>query len=88
MVVVQGESLDRSRIATVVCMPLTGNTRWADAPGNVLLPASASGPARNSVANASLIVALDRSTLTERVGRLAPKRLAELPTGIDRMLSR
>ena len=33
VVVVQGDAFNRSRIATVVCVPLTSNLRWADAPG-------------------------------------------------------
>jgi mRNA interferase MazF len=88
VVVVQGDSLNRSRIATVVCVPLTSNLRWADAPGNVLLPASASGLSKDSVANASQIVSLDRGILTERVGKLGPKRLAQLLSGIDVILGR
>ncbi len=39
VVVVQGDALNRSRLATAVCVPLTSNLRWADAPGNVLLAA-------------------------------------------------
>jgi mRNA interferase MazF len=39
VVVVQGDALNRSKIATAVCVPLTSNLRWADAPGNVLLSA-------------------------------------------------
>jgi len=41
VVVVQGNPLNRSRIATVVCVPLTSNLTWADAPGNTLLSAKA-----------------------------------------------
>ncbi|WP_169250606.1 hypothetical protein [Candidatus Competibacter phosphatis] len=40
---VQGNPLNRSRIATVVCVPLTSNLVWADAPGNVLIPAKTAG---------------------------------------------
>lgn len=32
------DALNRSRIATVVCVPLTSNIKWADAPANVLFP--------------------------------------------------
>lgn len=88
VVVVQGDSLNRSRIATAVCVPLTSNLKWADAPGNVLLPARASGLPRDSVANASQLLALDRAALTERVGKLGPKRLAQLLSGIDVILGR
>ena len=63
IVVVQGNPLNRSRISTVVCIPLTSNLAWADAPGNTVLPATVTGLPKDSVANASQIVALDRRTL-------------------------
>jgi mRNA interferase MazF len=86
--VVQGNALNRSRIATVVCVPLTSNMVWAGAPGNVLLTSKATGLQRDSVANVSQIVALDRSLLTERVGRLGPKLREQLLHGIDVLLGR
>ena len=88
VVVIQGNSLNRSRIATVVCVPLTSNLVWADAPGNVVLPVKASGLAKDSVANASQIIAIDRAFLTERAGRLAPKQLAQILQGVDVVLGR
>lgn len=88
VVVVQGNALNRSRIATVVCVPLTSNVVWTGAPGNTLLPAKATGLPKDSVANVSQIVALDRSLLTDRVGRLAPKRLAQILHGVDIVLGR
>src|ERR1700730_3941557 len=83
VVVVQGDALNRSRIATVVCVPLTSNLVWADAPDNVLLRARATGLPKDSVANASQIVALDRSLLTRRVGRLTGARLDLILRGVD-----
>jgi mRNA interferase MazF len=88
VVVVQGNSLNRSRIATAVCVPLTSNLVWADAPGNVRLVAKATGLPKDSVANGSQIITLDRSLLTERVGRLGPKPIAQLLHGIDVVLGR
>ena len=88
VVVVQGNSLNRSRISTVVCVPLTGNLAWADAPGNVLLPPVATGLPKDSVANPSQIVALDRRTLVERVRQLPDPRAALVVRGIDIVLGR
>jgi len=88
VVVVQGDALNRSRIATVVCVPLTSNLKWAEAPGNVLLPARSTSLSKDSVANVSQLVTLDRSVLTERVGRVAAKQLALLFAGIDLVLGR
>jgi len=88
VVVVQGNHLNRSRIGTVVCVPLTSNLVWADAPGNTLLRAKVTGLSKDSVANASQIIAVDRQLLTERVGRLAPRYFAQILSGIDIVLGR
>jgi mRNA interferase MazF len=88
VVVVQGDALNRSRIATAVCVPLTSNLKWVDAPGNVPLPARSTGLAKDSVANVSQIITLDRSVLTERVGRVSRKHMDLLFAGIDIVLGR
>lgn len=88
VLVVQGDAFNRSKVATVVCVPLTSNLRWAEAPGNVFLPARSSGLPRDSVANVSQIVALDRSFLTERVGRVSRKQLDLVLAGLDVVLGR
>ena len=88
VVVVQGDAFNRSRIASVVCVALTSNLRWADAPGNVLLSARATGLPKDSVANVSQLVTLDRGALTERVGALPAKKLELVLLGIDIVLGR
>jgi mRNA interferase MazF len=75
VVVVQGDSLNRSRVRTVVCVPLTSNLGWAEAPGNVILSARVTGLPKDSVANTSQIVTLDRELLTEEVGKLSKRQL-------------
>jgi len=88
IVVVQGDSFNRSKISTVVCVPLTSNLRWADAPGNVLLDARATGLPKDSVANVSQVVTLDKSALKERTGVLPSAKLDLVLLGIDIVLSR
>jgi len=88
VVVIQGDAFNRSAIGTVVSVPLTSELRWADAPGNVRLPARATGLARDSVANVSLIVAVDRGLLTERVGKLTRSKLELVLAGVDIVLGR
>ena len=88
VVVVQGNSFNRSRIGTVVCVPLTSNLRWAEAPGNVVLPARATKLSKDSVANVSQLVTLDRSALDEHVVKLSPRRVEMILSGIDVMLGR
>ncbi len=88
VVIVQGDPFNRSRIATVVCVALTSNLRWAEAPGNVLLTAKATGLPKDSVANVSQIVTLDRESLVERVGVVPQKKLELILFGTDVMLDR
>ena len=88
VVVVQGDAFNRSRIATVVCAPLTSNLRWAEAPGNVLLASKTTGLPKDSVANVSQLVTLDKSSLTERMGKLSKAKLELVLFGIDVMLGR
>ena len=88
VIVVQGDSFNRSKISTVVCVALTSNLRWADAPGNVLLGSDITGLPKGSVANVSQVVTLDKSSLMERVGSLPDDKLDLVLFGIDIVLAR
>jgi len=88
VVVVQGDALNRSRLATAVCIPLTSNLKWAEAPGNVLLPAKLTGLPKDSVANVSQVVAIDRSCLADRAGRISRNQLGLLMSGLDIVLGK
>jgi mRNA interferase MazF len=88
VVVVQCDALNQSRVGTVVCVPLTSNLKWGEAPGNVLLTAKATGLAKDSVANVSLIVAIDRRQLTECVGKLPRRDLELVLDGVGTVLGR
>jgi mRNA interferase MazF len=85
---VQGDPLNRSGVATVICVPLTGILAWSDAPGNVLIEARSSGLPRDSVANVSQMIAVDRVLLTEHVAHLPIHLLERVLEGIDIVLDR
>jgi mRNA interferase MazF len=88
VVVVQADALNQSRIATVVCVPLTSNLRWAAAPGNLALSPRLTGLPKDSVANVSQILTLDKALLSERTGKLPQARFDLLLAGIDIVLGR
>jgi len=88
VVVVQGDAFNASRLATVMVVPLTSNLRLAAAPGNVLLAARRAGLSRDSVANVSQIVTVDRRVLSDRVGAIGESELALVLLGIDVVLGR
>ena len=88
VVVVQCDALNRSRIATAVCVPLTSNLKWALAPGNQRLSTRQSGLPKDSVANVSQIVALDKQLLVKRAGRISAQKLELLLSGINLVLGK
>jgi len=88
VVVIQGDHLNRSRIATVVCIPLTSNLKWASAPGNVLLSSEATGLPKDSIANVSQVVTVDKADLDRQTGRLSPALLFQVLQGVDIVLGR
>lgn len=88
VVVVQGDAFNASTLATVVVVPLTSNLRWADAPGNVRLTARMTGLPRDSVANVSQILTVDRAILRDRTGKVPHAKLELVIAGLDVMLGR
>jgi mRNA interferase MazF len=88
VVVVQGDAFNASSLATVVCVALTTNLKWARAPGNVLLPATTTGLPKDSVANVSQIATIDLSVLEDPVSRLRPAEIKAILRGLDLMLGR
>jgi len=88
VVVVQGDAFNASALRTVVCVALTSNLKWGEAPGNVPLSARATGLPKPSVANVSQLVTLDRTALTERAGLLSASSLELVLAGIDVVLGR
>jgi len=73
---------------TIVCVALTSNLRLAEMPGNVLLPARSTGLPKDSVANVSQIVTLDRGDLGSAVGHVSRRQLDSVLAGIDLVLGR
>ena len=88
ILVVQGDPLNLSRLATIVCVPLTSNLGWMEAPGNVPLSKRASRLPKDSVAMVSQIIAVDRDLFTKHVGRIPRRLLEEVLEGIDVVLDR
>jgi mRNA interferase MazF len=88
VVVLQSDALNQSRISTAICVPLTSNLKWALAPGNVSLSARVTGLPKDSVANVSQIISLDKSLLSELVGKLPRHKLELLFSGIDLVLGK
>ena len=87
MLIVQSDAFNRSRLRTVVAVVLTSNVRLVDAPGNVLIPARVAGLSKDSVANVSQIITIDRDFLTELAGRVRGQWLKDIEDGLRLVLA-
>jgi mRNA interferase MazF len=86
LLIIQADAFNRSRIETVIGVALTTNLRLVEAPGNVLLPKRASGLSRDSIANVSQVVTVDRDVLAERVGKLPAALMTSIENGLRLVL--
>jgi mRNA interferase MazF len=86
VLVVQSDDFNRSRIATVIALVITSNARLAEAPGNVFLPQKLTGLPKDSVANVSQIVTVDKRFLTERIGPLPSNLMEQIERGLHLVL--
>lgn len=79
----------RSTVATFAQLSpwCTSNLRPVEAPGNVLIPAKASGRPKDSVADVSQIITIDRDFLTEPAGKLRGQLLKTVDDGLRRVSS-
>ena len=87
ILIVQDDAFNRSRLRTVIAVVLTSNLRLVEAPGNVLIAAKSSGLPRDSVANVSQVITLDRDFLVEPIGRIRGPVLKDVENGLRLVLA-
>jgi mRNA interferase MazF len=86
VLILQADSFNRSRIGTVLVVPLTTNLSLEAAPGNVLVGKEDSGLSKDSVAVISQLTAIDRRRLIEIAGTAPGAVMAEVEAGIKLVL--
>ncbi|HWL36709.1 MAG TPA: type II toxin-antitoxin system PemK/MazF family toxin [Frankiaceae bacterium] len=86
-VVVQSDDVNRSAIGSVVVASLTSNTQLGQIPGNVFVPASATGLPKDSVVNVSQLSAVPRDDLDGPVGQVPLALMREVDDGLRRVLA-
>jgi len=87
ILIIQSDSFNRSRIATIIGIAITSNLRLAEAPGNIRLTKRDSGLLKKSVVNVSQMLTVDKSFLIEKVGQLSAVKMQEIEEGIRLVLS-
>jgi len=87
VLIIQSDDFNKSRINTVVVAILTSNLRLQSAPGNVFLSKRSTKLSKDSVANISQVVTLDKSFLTARIGRLSIDKMKYVDDGLRLVLN-
>ncbi|WP_116953044.1 type II toxin-antitoxin system PemK/MazF family toxin [Jiangella endophytica] len=86
VLIVQADPYNASRLATTLAVVVTSNTARAELPGNVFLPAAATGLPRDSVVNVTALVTVDKRDLRDRAGRVPPHLMPAVDDGLRRIL--
>lgn len=86
VLVVQANPYNDSRLNTTLAALVTSNTGLAAMPGNVFVPAIASGLPRDSVVNVTALITLDKTDLEPAVGQLPTSLMNEVDRGLRRVL--
>ncbi len=89
VLVVQADPFNASRLNTTLVVVITSNTTNAAMPGNVFLPASATGLPRDSTANVTALMTLDKSDLeqADAIGELSGYLMDDVDRGLRRVLN-
>lgn len=87
VLVISADMYNISRLATVLAVVITSNTELATMPGNVFLPAAATGLPKDSVANVTALVTLDKADLSDRAGQAPLVLLREIDRGLRAVLA-
>jgi mRNA interferase MazF len=86
VLVVQAQPYNDSRLPTVLAAVLTSNTKVASMPGNVFLPAVASGLTDDAVVNVAVLVTLDKAGLDGPIGDVPAAEMSAVDRGLRHVL--
>ncbi len=82
VIILQNDVLNESNLRTVVVLPLTTNTIYAELPNNVFLSKELTGLPKDSVTQPHLIVHVDKKRLLEKVSKLSDSIVEKALDGV------
>lgn len=82
VIILQNDILNESNLKTVVVLPLTTNTVYAELPNNKFLKKNITGLPKDSVTQPHLIVHIDKRRLLEKVKKLSSTLVDEILEGV------
>jgi mRNA interferase MazF len=82
IMIVQDDDFNRSKINTVIVLPLTTNLNLEDAPGNLLIEKEESSLPKDSVVVVSQLYAIDKERLIEKIKKIDSDIMYRIEEGI------
>lgn len=86
VLVIQADPFNASRLATTLVAVVTSNTALAATPGNVFLPATATGLRRDSAVNVTALVTVDKDDLDDLIGKVPDYLMQDVDRGLRQVL--
>ncbi len=87
VLIVQSNEFNVSQIRTIIGVVITSNLKLAAAPGNVLLKKKQTGLSKDSVANISQLITIDKVYLSDKAGQLNANHFKKVEQGLKLVLS-
>lgn len=85
--VIQNDILNDSKLNTVVVLAITSTMEFGELPGNVVLNKGEANMPKQCVINVTQIKSVDKTSLKEKIGSLATKKMLEVNQGLNLVLN-
>ena len=82
VIILQNDVLNESNLRTVIVLPLTTNTIYADLPNNIFLEKEITKLPKDCVTQPHLIVHIDKNRLIEKVSKLNAMLINKIMEGV------
>lgn len=80
--VIQNNTLNDSRLNTVIVLAITSTMKFGELPGNVILKKGEANLPKPCVVNVTQVKSVDKSSVTELIGSLSNQKMVEIFDGI------
>lgn len=85
--VIQNDTLNDSKINTVIMLAITANMKFGELPGNVILRKGEANMPKRCVINVTQIKSVDKMSLKEKIGTLSKKNMDEVQNGLKLVMN-
>jgi mRNA interferase MazF len=86
VLVVQEDTFNKSRLATVIVLMLTSNPKLNEGVGNIFVDANKSGLPKDSIINITQLATINKYELEQRVGQLPEWLMTLVDDGLKLVL--